>query len=93
MTGEDSLENAIKKGILNDVKYHVETLGTDKSGAMNPVHLAAASGFLDIVRYLVEGAKLKAHQENGSGETPLQIASLEGFIDIVNFLRTKPDRN
>ena len=86
-----SLENAISSGMLDDVKYYMETLDAERISSISPVHLAAAAGFLSIVQYLIEDRRLGAHQENSTGQTALQLASQAGHFVIVNFLRSKSD--
>ena len=71
-----------------DASHHgpVGDRGADPEAyGQTPMHLAAASGHLDIAKLLVErGANIELQNDNQ--ETPLDHAAENGFLDITRFL-------
>lgn len=57
--------------------------------AYTPLHVAAQSGHLSVVRYIVEalaGTELDLDAESRYDETPLMLAAQEGHTDVVRYL-------
>jgi ankyrin repeat protein len=51
-----------------------------------PVHISAGSGYLKIVKLLLErGADV--HAMNGEGETPYQVSLRRGYREIADLLQ------
>ncbi|XP_053311652.1 glutaminase liver isoform, mitochondrial [Spea bombifrons] len=50
------------------------------------IHVAAAEGHLDVVKFLAEGCRVNPFVEDRWGNTPLQDATRFGRHDVVNFL-------
>ena len=56
----------------------------------NPLQVAALSGHLDVVKYLVEkGANLEALHESGEKLTALHYAALNSKLDVLEYLIEK----
>ena len=68
----------IKRGA--DVEYQPRDSG---HGA---IHIAAGSGRLPIVRYLVKKCHANLNTTNNVGMTSLLIATIMGHLDVVRFL-------
>ncbi|CAD7704777.1 unnamed protein product [Ostreobium quekettii] len=84
-----ALFNSAISGNLTRVRLLVGQLGMDPetSNAMGwtPLNLAALSGHLDIVAYLVEsGANIETRQR--WGQSPLGSAAINGHVNVVRFL-------
>lgn len=84
-----AIRQAIKQGELRDV---IRLIGNDRSrlSMMTPfgtwLHVAAAHGKLDIVKWLVEmGADVNAYG-GITGGGPLDEAASNGHYDVVKFL-------
>lgn len=63
----------------------------DELSSSSPLHMAAANGHYEVVKYLlsiVPKDKVKAwvNKQNGTGNTALHWASLNGKLDIVKLL-------
>ncbi|XP_022235636.1 serine/threonine-protein phosphatase 6 regulatory ankyrin repeat subunit A-like, partial [Limulus polyphemus] len=84
-----SIHEAAKNGDLHAVKLLLKTdrkrMETVDERAWTPIHLAAAHGHYDIVKYLGEnGAHLAALDP--SGYTAIHIAAMNGHADCVEVL-------
>lgn len=82
-------------GNLVRVRYLTETLPTlvnwKNSTGDTPLHKAALSGNLDVVKYLVEhGAELEV--KNNEGKTPFDMAQNVNQKEIASFLRPQNKR-
>ncbi|XP_020899126.1 transient receptor potential cation channel subfamily A member 1 isoform X2 [Exaiptasia diaphana] len=58
----------------------------ESSSLQTPLHFAAVSGNLCVLRALFEGKDLDLHAEDGDGMTPVLRASLEGNRDVIEYL-------
>ncbi len=56
------------------------------SKGWTPMMAAAAGGYLDCVKYLVEEAKVNPLAKNKRGKTALTYAVINGHIHIVSYL-------
>jgi ankyrin repeat protein len=85
-----STENALMmlafKGKFELVKYMVEEIGAepDKDG-WTPLHYAATSGHLDIVKFLIS-KEVDVDAQSPSDTTPLMMAARYGHIKVVKYL-------
>ncbi|XP_026451618.1 serine/threonine-protein phosphatase 6 regulatory ankyrin repeat subunit C-like [Papaver somniferum] len=50
------------------------------------LHIAAAGGRLDVLKYLIEDMKLNIDVQDNSGETPMCCAAIEGRLSTVAYL-------
>ena len=50
------------------------------------LHLAAALGHLEMVRYLVEEAGADPRVQNDQEMTPLDLATVNGHLEVVRYL-------
>lgn len=57
----------------------------EDAGLASPLHMAACSGHLEVVRLLCDSGCDK-NQADGTGATPLHIASCRGHSDVVKLL-------
>ena len=65
---------------------------TDDLG-QTPLFRAAASGHLDVVKYLAEEAKADPNKADNDGRTPIDGAASNGHNDVVSYLnRRSPKR-
>lgn len=90
-----SLIEAVQSGNLGNVesfmkdkewKDHIHQ--TDKD-CRTPLHLAAAKGFEDIVKYLIKKGKASVNQPDPWGRTPLHSAARRGHLNVVKYLVEK----
>ncbi len=51
-----------------------------------PLHIAAANGHLDIVKFLLEGNLCRVNAKSNDGSTPIHLAMTENKIDVVQYL-------
>ncbi|CAJ0930094.1 unnamed protein product, partial [Mesorhabditis belari] len=94
---KSALVVAAREGHLDVVKFLVN-LGADvlACGTVEfdgetifgapPIWAAAAAGFLDVVRYLVEEAGADLNQTTRTNSTPLRGACYDGHLEIVKYL-------
>ena len=54
-----------------------------------PLHYASFSGYLDIVKYLIDDAKADINKLTSSGSSAVSLASGRGFLDVVKYLVSK----
>ena len=54
-----------------------------------PLHLAAETGIIEIVRWLCEKRHAAITVLNDDGETPLHIASFLGNVEVETYLRNR----
>ena len=85
------LEDAIKKGDLDEVKSLVESgadVNDDTRDSYLPLALASARGHFDIVKFLLDSGALvdKLAIFETILQTSLYIATMNGFTDIVKLL-------
>lgn len=65
-------------------QYENEDVNAVDSEGNTPLHWAAQSGYLRMVKYLKNrGANVKAR--NSSGSTPLHTAACEGHLNILKY--------
>ena len=55
------------------------------------LHIAAYTGYLKIVKYLIDEKGVEPCVKNDDGRTPLHFAALNGRLDIVQYLADKVD--
>ena len=91
---------AISKGDLEIAKPFLKGGYVDPNTPFNPdgdtaIHDSAHKGRLNIVRYLVEEAKVDPNKEGAYGWTAIYIAAFNGHLDIVRYLveKAKVDPN
>lgn len=90
-SGSGSIHKVALKGNLVAVKRWIEKKGADvniadeRQNGMTPLHLAAGSGYLNIVEYLVSQGAFIDITDN-AGITPLGVASAFGRVEIVKYL-------
>ncbi|XP_017891743.1 uncharacterized protein LOC108631977 [Ceratina calcarata] len=70
------------------LKYDLSTNVKNFDG-QSPLHIAAANGRTDIVKYFVEGRGFDANETDKYGKTPLDLAKQHDHNDIVKVLLTK----
>lgn len=77
-----------KKGCLESLKTIDLSLceGKADNDGQTPILLAACSGHLDVVQYLVEKANQNADVADKDGFTPIHAATSYGHLDIVRYL-------
>lgn len=64
--------------------------GSKKKNELSPLHKAAKSGDLDVVKeVLSKDPKLINSQDNNNGYTPLYHACRRGRVEVVNYLIEK----
>ena len=82
------LHSAVFNGKITQVRFLIEVLYCNNSVEQGQflLHVAAAYGHLNIVRYFIEDRKLNAATESTNKETPLHFAALNGHLHIVKYL-------
>ena len=82
------LHSAVFNGEITQVRFLIEVLYWNNSVEQGQflLHIAAAYGHLNIVRYFIEDRKLNAATESMDKETPLHLAALNGHLHIVKYL-------
>ena len=84
---------ASEDGILNRVKYFIETqhidVNTKNTDGMTPLALAANSGRLSLIKYLSETCNAKVDETDNKGWTPLHFAASSGRLEVVKYLVDK----
>ena len=76
---EHSLPANLKLNINNKIAFR---FGLNDS----LLHIAARLGNLNIVKFLVDIAKMEVNEKIDNGQTPLHHAAREGHVNIVKFL-------
>jgi len=83
------LHSACRLGDLTEVRRLVEVEGADidrtYTGGPTPLSLAALSGQIDVVRYLVEHDADMTHASSWDF-TPLRCAATNGHLQVVDYL-------
>jgi ankyrin repeat protein len=90
----ERIENAVVKGNLLKIKNYHKTknfdFGAYNDQGDNALHIAAASGGLEIIEYLVTNVKeIKIEDRNFHGDTALMTATMKGDLEIVKYLVKK----
>ena len=81
------LHSAVFNGEIIQVRFLIEVLHCNSVEQGHfLLHVAAAYGHLNIVRYFIEDWKLNAATESTNKETPLHFAALNGHLHIVKYL-------
>ncbi|KAF7977136.1 hypothetical protein HWV62_4537 [Athelia sp. TMB] len=73
---------SLLRSLVSEVPKQVNAVDVD---GRTPLHWAASSGSIDIVRYLID-QKAEVDKADGSGWTPLHIASSAGQEEVVKEL-------
>lgn len=60
--------------------------GYDIVGDRTPIHIAAANGSMEIVRYLIDHADIDPEMPSGSGMTALSMAKQGGHYPVITLL-------
>ena len=81
------LHSAVFNGEITQVRFLIEVLHCDSNEQGRfLLHIAAAYGHLNIVKYFIEDRKFNAATESMNKETPLHLAALNGHLHIVKYL-------
>jgi ankyrin repeat protein len=56
------------------------------TGGMTPLHFASASGYVGLMRFLIEDKNVDVNEKNASGMTPLHAATQSGNITGIRLL-------
>ena len=97
---EVDIFKACEKGKLDNVQYHFEILHSDKEATcerafpgenqptkgLTALHISAAYGQLDIVKYLCEIQKVNTEAKDEYIRTPFYITCKNGQLDVVKYL-------
>ena len=75
---------------LNSKNCNISIL--DDKG-FNVIHISAKEGFLDILRFFVDGRYCNPDITDASGRTPLYLSAQEGHLEIVEYLLDSPSYN
>ncbi len=85
------LHSAVFNGEITQVRFLIEVLHCNIYKCCNeqghfPLHIAAACGDLNMVKFFIEDRKIIAATESINKETPLHLAALNGHLHIVKYL-------
>jgi ankyrin repeat protein len=89
---KEFLSSALKLGQLwrvdQSLSGHVDTWHTFDGGHTTILHEAAESGFVDVIKFIVQKDKdgVLLDKPNGDGQLPLLLATVAGDPKIVNVL-------
>ena len=102
---ESDIWRAAEEGNISSVKYLVEqehvnpdkplkkiylsSYGCPYYQIQTPLHFAATSDHLDVVKYLIEECHCNVEAKDNKGKTPLYIALDRGCLDIVKYFIEK----
>ena len=80
--------SAISSGDLNTLKKlsHKSLKSYSNEYEQRPIHMAAISGHIDLVKYFVEEKICKPDLQWNDHMTPLHLAASHGHVDIVKYL-------
>ncbi|WP_341808246.1 ankyrin repeat domain-containing protein [Wolbachia endosymbiont (group E) of Neria commutata] len=85
-----SLHSAVRRGILDVVKYHIDEENADftlkDSYGFTPLHIAAVNGYLDIVEYLIDDKKADFTVKSNCGNTTVHWAICAGHLNVIKYL-------
>ncbi len=74
-------------GEITQVRFLIEVLHCDSNEQGRfLLHISAANGHLNIVKYFIEDRKFNAATESMNKETPLHLSALNGHLHIVKYL-------
>jgi len=85
----EALFAAVKKGDLEAVKKLIASgaqVDAKNNGDSQPLHCAAYSGHLPVVKYLVEERGAQVDGKNNGGRQPLHCAAYSGYLPVVKYL-------
>jgi len=89
--GRTKVGVAAQQGNIRQVESHVfdgaSTNEPDQYGE-TPLHLAAAAGHMEMVKFLVEECRAEINCTNWEGWSPLFWATVRGQVDVVKYLIT-----
>ena len=83
--GKDDIVDIAKSRELA-IKHHRSGQRLVDNWGNTLLHVAAALGKIDVVRGLVEDAKIKLDVPNDNQETPLYKACQAGHVEVINYL-------